>query len=117
VRSLPCRPLDTKIRRRSRLSRAVAERASREPGEGLRTIKIHLSDSIEPDDYAHVANAVWMLLRATGHDYEVEPDGEAQRAKLDKIWDGYSDVSWKNGARRGTDQAERSRLTPHQGDS
>lgn len=68
-----------------------------------RTIKIYLDD-IKPDDYAHVANAVWMLLRATPHNYAVEPDDETPPAELDKIWDSYSDVSYEYGARRGTDQ-------------
>ncbi|WP_154937113.1 hypothetical protein [Micromonospora palomenae] len=79
-------------------------------GEALnrRTIKIYL-DGIEPDDYAHVANAVWMLLRATSHSYAVEPDDETQPAELDKAWDSYSDVSYEHGALRGTEQNLRGR--------
>ncbi|GAA4565060.1 hypothetical protein GCM10023176_12300 [Micromonospora coerulea] len=78
-----------------------------------RTITIHLNDDdLKPHEYADVANAVWMLLRATRHNYEVEPDDQMPPATLDEFWDRYSDVSWRNGARRGTEQRERGRQTP-----
>jgi hypothetical protein len=71
----------------------------------MRKITIHLEE-LDDESYAHIANAVWTLLRATGCDFQVEPDGTAERAKLDEVWDAYSDVSWRSGARRGTPQSE-----------
>lgn len=74
----------------------------------MRKITIYLKE-LDDELYAHIANAVWTVLRATDCDFEVEPDGKTDRAKLDEVWDGYSDVSWKAGARRGTPQAQAAR--------
>jgi len=46
------------------------------PGVGSRKIVLHL-DGISDEQYAHIANAVWMLARATGCDFSVEADGNA----------------------------------------
>jgi hypothetical protein len=73
----------------------------------MREITIHVD--ADDEDYAHIANAVWMLMRATSHDFDVVPDRHAKRDMLDEIWGGYSKVSWTAGDRRGTDQAETAR--------
>ena len=65
----------------------------------MRKIILHL-EQVTDEQYAHIANALWALGGVTGCEYSVEADGDL--AKLDEIWDSYSNVSWKHGAKRGT---------------
>jgi hypothetical protein len=60
---------------------------------------------VSKEQYADIVNAIWMQMQAIGCDFTVTPDERAVPAQLDKRWDGYSQVSWKAGARRGTPQA------------
>ncbi|SBT40692.1 hypothetical protein [Micromonospora auratinigra] len=70
----------------------------------MRKITIHV-DPRDADHYADIVNAVWAQMNATGCDFTVTPDAEADVAELDKRWDDYSTVSWSAGGRRGTPQA------------
>lgn len=74
-----------------------------------RTITVRLRD-VEPERYADIANAVWMLLEAIDCDFTVTPDGQDDAAALDKRWDDYSNVSWKHGDRGGTPQAKAAKV-------
>jgi hypothetical protein len=71
--------------------------------------KITLRLDADDDQYAHIVNAVWMLLRATEREYTVEPDKQADQALLDQTWDSYSEVSWEGGGDHGTPQSEAAR--------
>ncbi|WP_089153978.1 hypothetical protein [Micromonospora sp. NBS 11-29] len=66
------------------------------------TIRVECAD---PNRYADIANAVWAQMNATGCDFSVTPDDQADAAALDRRWDDYSGVSWAAGGRRGTPQA------------
>ncbi|MGC4862310.1 hypothetical protein [Micromonospora sp. DT41] len=70
----------------------------------MREIKICF-DCDDADRYADIVNAIWAQMNATGCDFTVTPDELAVAHDLDKRWDDYSQVSWKDGGRRGTPQA------------
>ncbi|WFE35607.1 hypothetical protein [Micromonospora sp. WMMD975] len=71
----------------------------------MREITICFDCRNDPDKYADVANAVWAMMNATGCDFTVAVDDQADAVAIDKRWDDYSTVSWEAGGRRGTPQA------------
>ncbi|MER7165328.1 hypothetical protein ABT336_04505 [Micromonospora sp. NPDC000207] len=75
-----------------------------------RTIVVTLR-GVGPDQYADIANAIWMQLTAVGCDFGVTPDDGQAAAEIDERWDGYSNVSWRSGGRRGTPQFQAARKT------
>ncbi|WP_434740260.1 hypothetical protein [Micromonospora sp. SH-82] len=75
---------------------------------GERTIVVTLR-GVGPDQYADIANAIWMQLTAVGCDFGVAPDAEQAAVEIDERWDEYSNVSWRSGGRRGTPQYETAR--------
>lgn len=51
-----------------------------------RMIKLVLTDIDDDQDYAEMANAVWMLLQSSRHRGHVEHDGATSPAVLDGWW-------------------------------
>lgn len=63
------------------------------------TIHIHKDDTTgmdpTPQQYSDLANTIWMVMRATSFDFEVEPDGKADTRAMDRAWTQYGkDASW-----------------------
>jgi hypothetical protein len=44
-------------------------------------------DDDDHDDYAEMANAVWMLLQVSRHEGRVEIDGKTDAALVNSCWD------------------------------
>lgn len=60
-----------------------------------RRISVEIVSPIEDAQYANIANAVWMLLRVTPHQFAVYPDEQADLPKMDAAWNMYGEeASW-----------------------
>ena len=60
-----------------------------------RTLTIALDD-ISEEDYAHLANALWMFVRATPHTFAVHVDRQASTEDLNDAWHQYwRDARWE----------------------
>ena len=60
-----------------------------------RRLTIEITSPIEGVQYADIANAVWMLLRVTSHQFAVYPDEQADLPQMDAAWNKYGDkASW-----------------------
>lgn len=77
----------------------------------MREITVRLG-GVSDEQYADIVNAIWMQMNAIGCDFTVTPDEQAVPAQIDKRWDGYSQVSWEEGGRRGTPQAIAAGMDP-----
>jgi hypothetical protein len=61
-----------------------------------RYIRLAIRDDIGDDQYADLANAVWMLLRNTPYDFHVEHDGKTAVDALNDAWTQYgNDAAWE----------------------
>ncbi len=64
-----------------------------------RTIEITITSQISDAQYVDLANAIWMVLRITGHKYEVQYDPQVDEHQLNAAWDQYGkDERWANRA-------------------
>jgi len=60
-----------------------------------RRISVEITSPIEDAQYADIANAVWMLLRLTPHQFAVYPDEQADLSQMDAAWNKYGEkASW-----------------------
>lgn len=66
-----------------------------------RKITIHIynnettGDPIDEEKYADLANMVWMVMRTTPFNFDIEPDQDADTEKMDDAWAQYGDdASW-----------------------
>lgn len=65
-----------------------------------RTIRIVIKQSdqdrdISHEEYTHLANTLWMMLRNTSFECEVIPDGKTPSAQMNAAWDEYgSEARW-----------------------
>ncbi|RAO31429.1 hypothetical protein ONO23_03824 [Micromonospora noduli] len=60
---------------------------------------------VDDEQYADIANVIWMQMQAVGCEFTVKPDIRTDLTELDRRWDDYSQVSWEAGAKRGASQA------------
>ena len=61
-----------------------------------RMITISINDDLAPEQYADLANAVWMFMRNTPYDFDIAHDGKTDTAELNTAWDQYGkDASWE----------------------
>lgn len=73
---------------------AAPQAADTEPMN--RYIRLTVDDNLSDDQYADLANAVWMLLRNTHYNFYIEHDGKTSAAVLNDAWTQYgSNAVWE----------------------
>jgi hypothetical protein len=61
-----------------------------------RYMRLAIKSETTDQEYADLANTVWMLLRNTPHDFRVEHDGKTPINVLNSSWDQYgTDAQWE----------------------
>ncbi|MFE7223528.1 hypothetical protein ACFU7D_01970 [Nocardioides sp. NPDC057577] len=61
-----------------------------------RYVKLTIQDDMTDDEYADLANTVWMVLRNTQYDFHVEHDGRTPVGRLNASWAKYGDdAAWE----------------------
>lgn len=60
-----------------------------------RTITLEITSDLTQEQYADLANTMWMLMRSTGHAFWLYPDDSADLAVMNDAWEQYGlDSSW-----------------------
>lgn len=60
-----------------------------------RTVKITVVEDISDEEYADLANALWMFMRNTKWNFHVMPDGKTKAQILNAAWEQYGqDAQW-----------------------
>ena len=61
-----------------------------------RKFTITVEETLTDEQYADLANALWMMLRNTPWHFAVTPDGRTSASKLNAAWDQYGrDAGWR----------------------
>ncbi|WP_109508995.1 hypothetical protein [Nocardioides speluncae] len=66
----------------------------------MRELKIVVEQSSDgkdmtDDEYTDLANAIWMVMRATRFDFQIHPDQHSDPARLNAAWEQYGkDATW-----------------------
>jgi hypothetical protein len=61
-----------------------------------RNIRLAIKDDLTDDEYADLANTLWMVLRNTHYDFQVEHDGKTPLDLLNGAWVKYGDdAAWE----------------------
>lgn len=60
-----------------------------------RKLTVEITSDLAPSEYTDLGNALWMFMRSTRHDFEIQPDRAADPDEMNAAWEQYGrDAQW-----------------------